>query len=144
MDVGQDSDGLTNPYEANMGWAAHMQKAYFQGQRSLQILRPRLQKKLQGFMLAEGYSGDLPKECHLLIENEDIHGRVTSVAYSPTLQRVIGLAYVENVDCKPGDHITIRIDNGSLVTAEICATPFYDPEGVRQRAAMTDDHQEVA
>jgi sarcosine oxidase subunit alpha len=133
--VGQDSDGLTNPYEANMGWATHMKKAYFQGQRSLEILQPRLQKKLQGFKLAAGYSGDLPRECHLLLENDAIHGRVTSVAYSPTLQRVIGLAYVEDVDCKVGDHITIRIENGHLVTAEICETPFYDPQGARQEVA---------
>ena len=36
--VGQDTDGLTDPFEANARWAVNMQKPFFVGQRSLKIL----------------------------------------------------------------------------------------------------------
>ena len=142
--VGQDSDGLTNPYEAGMGWAAHMKKDYFVGQRSLQILQPRLDKCLRGFVLPVGYDGDLPSECHLLIADGEIHGRVTSVSFSPSLQRVIGLAYVHDLGCAAGDSISIRLSDGRLLSATICELPFYDPDGLRQSPDSGTDDREVA
>ena len=39
--VGQDTDGLTDPFEANARWAVNMQKPFFVGQRSLKILDKR-------------------------------------------------------------------------------------------------------
>jgi len=74
------------------------------------------------------------KECHLLIEGSDINGRVTSISYSPAVEKTIGLAYVENPAAAVGDQIQIRTDSGSLVNAELVALPFYDPKGLRQSA----------
>ncbi len=92
--IGQDTDGLTTPVEANLEWAVKMDKPFFIGQRSLQIVAKRpVKHKLVGFML----NADIltpPQECHLVIDRNDIAGRVTSIAFSPTLQRYIGLAYV--------------------------------------------------
>jgi glycine cleavage system aminomethyltransferase T len=34
---------------------------------------------------------------------------------------------------RPGTALQIRLSDRSLVRAEACATPFYDPEGARQR-----------
>ncbi len=39
--VGQDTDGLTDPNEANAMWAVAMKKPFFIGQRSLRILQSR-------------------------------------------------------------------------------------------------------
>lgn len=132
--VSQDTDGLTNPYEANMAWAVKDDKPFFIGQRSLRIIRPRqLKRILAGFTLPrETEAAKMPKECHLIIENKEIVGRVTSVTRSPTLNQVIGLAFVSPDRSQPGTQFQVRLDDGSLVTATIVETPFYDPKAERQ------------
>jgi sarcosine oxidase subunit alpha len=75
----------------------------------------------------------MPKECHLVIERGEIVGRVTSVSLSPTLKRVIGLAYVHPTQAAPGTKIQIRVDGGKLIDATVVETPFYDRENLRQR-----------
>ena len=73
-----------------------------------------------------------PKECHLVIRDGDIAGRVTSVTRSPTLGKVVGLAYLPPDLAEPGKRFEIRVDGGRMVAAETVAVPFYDPENKRQ------------
>ncbi len=132
--VGQDTDGLTDPFEANAGWAVDMQKPFFVGQRSLRILRQRGPRQmLVGLEFADPHR--LPKECHLVIDQGNIAGRVTSVARSDTLNRGIGLAMVAPERVRAGAELNIRIEGGEMVLARIVATPFYDPKNLRQGAA---------
>jgi sarcosine oxidase subunit alpha len=134
--IGQDTDGLTHPFEAGMSWAVKMDKPFFVGQRSLAILAKKpLSRKLVGFSLPADYAGPIPKECHLVIESGQIAGRVTSVTFSPTLRRVIGLAYVKPEQSQPGSSIEIRVDHGEMVRATVVRTPFYDPDNLRQAPA---------
>jgi sarcosine oxidase subunit alpha len=132
--IGQDTDGLTTPGEAALDWAVKMDKPFFVGQRSLQAIagKPRRQQ-LVGFMLPADHAGDAPKECHLVIENGDIAGRVTSIAWSPALARHIGLAYVRSDMATEGQAFSIRLSDGSMVTANVVKTPFYDPDNLRQK-----------
>jgi sarcosine oxidase, subunit alpha len=142
--VGQDTDGLTTPIEAGLGWAVKMDKSFFIGQRSLKILQPRNPKqKLVGFVLENGFQGTPPQECHLVIEDNEIVGRVTSIAFSPTLQRYIGLAYLKPEMASPDRRFTIRRSDGSFVTATVTSTPFYDPDNARQKEVIQQP-QEVA
>lgn len=153
--VGQDTDGLTNPWEANLGWAVKLDKPFFVGQRTLKILEKKSQKekqrgeedrrligqrpedrKLAGFALTEG-EGPMPKECHLIIEDDKIIGRVTSIAYSEALGRVIGLAFLPS-DRAVGSRFRIRADGGALVDAEVVKTPFYDPGNSRQQPSRQE------
>ncbi len=138
--VSQDTDGLTTPRDANLEWAVKMDKPFFIGQRSLQIVAKReIKQKLVGFML----DADIvtpPQECHLVIDGTEIAGRVTSIAFSPTLQRYIGLAYITPELTTKGQ-FTIRLSDSSLVSATICLTPFYDPNNTRQKAVI--QRQEV-
>jgi sarcosine oxidase subunit alpha len=132
--IGQDSDGLTTPYEASTGWAVKMDKPFFVGQRSLSILNKKpLTRRLVGFKLPASFTGEAPKECHLIVDGETILGRVTSVGHSPTLGHIIGLAMIRPDLASPGSTFEIRVDGGSLVRAEVTQTPFYDPEGLRQK-----------
>ncbi|MBU6257137.1 MAG: FAD-dependent oxidoreductase [Burkholderiales bacterium] len=132
--VGQDTDGLTTPWEAGMDWALKMNKPFFIGQRSLQaIARLPARNRPVGFRLAPGFDGRPPQECHLVIENGEIGGRVTSIAYSPTLQRWIGLASVRADMTAVGRVLRIRLGDRSEVEAEVCALPFYDPQDLRQK-----------
>ena len=122
---GVDTDGLTNPFEIGAGWAVKMDKPYFIGQRSLVIVNKRpVNKQLVAFTLATDIKGEMPLECNLVIENNEINGRVTSISFSQTLGQVIGFAYVKPHQQAIGTNFQIRTDNGSLVTATVVDTPF--------------------
>jgi sarcosine oxidase, subunit alpha len=137
--VGQDTDGLTTPLDAGLDWALKMDKPFFVGQRSLRIVsaRPRRQV-LVGFTLPP--EAPVPEECHLVIHDGQIAGRVTSVARSALLGRTVGLAYVTPALAAPGTAITIRLtgatpDQAATVSATVASTPFHDPDGRRLRDA---------
>ncbi len=132
--IGQDTDGLTTPGEAGLDWAVKMDKPFFVGQRSLAIIasKPR-PRQLVGFMLPADHAGPAPQECHLVIDNGDIAGRVTSIAWSPALQRHIGMAYVKPGMDAAGSTFAIRLSDKTLVSAEVAKTPFYDPDNLRQK-----------
>jgi sarcosine oxidase subunit alpha len=131
--VGQDTDGLTTPFECGCAWAVKMDKPFFVGQRSLAIVAKRPRQMLVGFEPGEG--ADQVAECHLVIEQGDIAGRVTSIAWSPTLGRHIGLAMLRPDLAQPGGTFTIRVTDGSTVPARIVPAPFYDAEGRRLKMA---------
>ncbi len=131
--VSQDTDGLTQPFEAGMRWAVKMEKPFFVGQRSLNIIeKMKLERKLVGFTLPENYTGSEPKECNLVIKNDKMIGRVTSIGFSPTLGRLIGLAYTNAEDSEARSTLQIKLDDASLVEATVVKTPFYDPQNLRQ------------
>ena len=130
--VGQDTDGLTHPEEAGMAWAIARNKPFFVGGRSIEVQTKRpLGRKLVGFTIADP-AAPVPKECQLVVRDGEITGRVTSAAYSPALERVIGLAYVAPDQAEVGTGFAIKLDAGRLVRANVAALPFYDPENARQ------------
>jgi sarcosine oxidase subunit alpha len=132
--VGQDTDGLTDPFEANASWAVNMQKPFFVGQRSLKILQARGPRQtLVGIELLD--PARMPKECHLVIEKGAIAGRITSVVHSRTLNKSIGLAMLAPELARARGDIEIRGEAGDMLKARIAPTPFYDPQNLRQRAA---------
>jgi sarcosine oxidase subunit alpha len=133
--VGQDTDGLTDPQEANAMWAVAMKKPFFVGQRSLRILQARgPRQKLVGIELAA--TAPLPRECHLIIEQGAIAGRLTSVTHSQALNRSIGLAMLSPDLAVAGRDIQIRVDDGSMLAARVAAAPFYDPKNLRQKPGV--------
>jgi sarcosine oxidase subunit alpha len=135
--VGQDTDGLTNPFEIGAGWALRMSKPFFVGQRSLRILERQPQRQqLVGFRL-NGSSTARPKESHLVIDNGRIAGRVTSIVWSPTLGAPIGLALVDPAVAKRAE-LRIRIERGEELAATVASLPFYDAAGERQRLEETE------
>ncbi|MEE2659660.1 MAG: glycine cleavage T C-terminal barrel domain-containing protein [Candidatus Latescibacterota bacterium] len=138
--VGHDTDALTHPLEAGMGWAISRKKRFFVGQRSLQVLAERpLKRTLVGIRWPEGFAGDLPEECHLVVDGESIVGRVTSIAHRSTLGYPLGMAFVDPGFSKAGTPLTIRLSDGSTCTAQVAVLPFYDPENLRQQPPTSGD-----
>lgn len=136
--VGQDTDGLTTPYEVAMPWAVHLKKKYFIGRNSLELLQTRTKRMLIGFQLPKDYSGPELLESYLIIHDNNIHGRVTSVGYSPTLSRFIGMALVDQSLLDSEQPLRIRAGSGELITVERTNMPFYDPDGIRQKPDVTN------
>ena len=135
--IGQDTDGLTTPLEVGMGWAVKMAKPFFVGQRSLKaIASKKLKQQLAGFTLPPGYSGGVPLECNLVIAGGDIAGRVTSIAWSAALGRHIGLVFLRPDLATVGTKVSVRLTDGRMVEVEVSATPFYDPENMKQKEAV--------
>jgi sarcosine oxidase subunit alpha len=134
--IGQDTDGLTTPYEAALEWTLRMDKPFFVGQRSLRIIEKRASKRrLVGFALERGVADEALKECHLIIRDGGIAGRVTSVAFSETLGRHVGLALIAPELAQEGNRFSIRADGGRMVEAAVVKTPFYDAAAERQKVA---------
>jgi sarcosine oxidase, subunit alpha len=134
--IGQDTDGLTTPAEAAVDWAVKMDKPYFVGQRSLKIVQRKDPKaKLAGFTLDSTMAGAIPRECHLVIRDGKIVGRVTSIAWSPALEKYVGLAFLSPEIIANGGGFFIRVEGGRMVPARIASTPFYDSAGERQKFA---------
>jgi sarcosine oxidase subunit alpha len=134
--VGQDTDALSNPYEANLGWAVKLDKQDFVGKPALRIANGRgAEKRLVGFLmpdgtlLEEGNQIVRPGEGPLGLE---IIGRVTSVRYSPTLDQIIGLCWLPVDMAEAGQSFSVRT-RGELRLGRVVSLPFYDPKGERLR-----------
>lgn len=129
--VSQDTDAMSHPGELSLGWAVSRKKPFFVGGRSVDILMAQKQsRKSVGFILAK--TTNKPKEGHLVLNGEKISGNVTSCEYSPTLDSIIGLAFVGIEQSEIGQQFPIRIDGGEIVYATVVAPHFYDPDNKRQ------------
>ena len=130
--VGQDTDNLTHPAEAAMAWAVQRKKPFFVGHAGVAAREAQpVTRQLVGFRLPADLP-ELPEECHLVIEDGRITGRVTSIGRSPTFERPIGLAFVAPEQAEPGSTFRIKGRGGRMIEAEVVKLPFYDPDNERQ------------
>ncbi len=129
--VGQDTDAMTTPQEVQMTWAIAKNKPFFVGKRSLQVIdnHPST-RKLLGFEIDNNLNEKIT-ESNLILENNKIIGHITSVAYSPSLHKTIGMGYAGTAS-KLGSKLTIKLSSGKLISASVVNMPFYDPDNKRQ------------
>jgi len=131
--VSQDTDALTNPFEADVAWAIGKNKPFFVGSRSLEILqRKPLTRRLVGLAFRASGLEALPEECNLIIAGGELVGRITSIAPRSTFGHAIAMAFLRPDLAAIGTAVTVRMDNGRLVEARVVAMPFYDPDNARQ------------
>jgi sarcosine oxidase subunit alpha len=119
-----------------MAWAVAKKKPFFVGGRSIeQRLRQPMKRKLAGFTIedsGEDSGANAPDESNVVLRGGEVVGFVTSVARSPALGKVIGLAYVHPDDAELGKTIQIKLDSGQVVEATVASPQFYDPDNTRQ------------
>jgi len=129
--ISQDTDGMTHPKECDLSWAVAKSKPWFVGKRSIEILASQpLKRKLVSFVLDK--TKTQPLEGHIVLEGEDISGNITSCEFSPSLDKIIGMAYVGINQSTEGQTFPIRVEKGEIVQATVVKAPFYDPENQRQ------------
>lgn len=133
--VGQDTDGVMHPFETPLAGLVNFDKGAFVGRVACEYLRERATRRIVAFESAHRDPAAPIEECHLLIEHGRIAGRVTSVGYSPQLERTIGLAVLEG---QAPANIAIRVADRRLVEARIVSAPFYDRDNARQRISRGD------
>ena len=107
-------------------------KQDFIGKRAIEIRgKGAPTRYLVGFTLTDGQEPP-PAGGHIVVRGPGIVGHVTSAAFSETLGKVIGLAYVAPDQREVGKHFDIKVEGGRTIDAEVVALPFYDPENKRQ------------
>ena len=128
--IGQDTDVVSNPLEAEMSWVVRFDKEDFIGRHALEEIQGRgLRDKLVGFVMEDGV---VPEDGVPVVVNGSPVGRVTSSRLSPTLGRGFGLAWVPVELSEDGSRIHIQVNNRPH-PAKVMTQPFYDPEGTRLR-----------
>ena len=133
--VGQDTDAVTGPFGAGMGWAVKLEKSDFAGRPELawQNAHPdEVARRLVGLKLAD--SSIVPDESCQLLHQGRLVGRITSCRWSPTLERAVALALVA-VDCAEANSwLEVRLTDGRTVPAAVTEQlAQVDPEGARLR-----------
>jgi len=121
---GNDIDDSTSPIEAGLGWITKFTKEFTNKKAFLEQKEKGVAKKLVGFeMIDRG----IPRH-HYEIMNEkgEKIGRVTSGTQSPSLQKAIGMGYVQPAYAKEGSEIFVSIRDKNL-KAKVVKTPFYKP-----------------
>ena len=135
--VGQDTDALSDPIAADMGWAVKLDKEQFLGKRALaRVSEEGPTQRLVGFKMAN--PGVVPEEGLQIVTEKaggglEIIGWVTSSRHSPTLDEAIGLCWLPvDLAAQEGASFTIRTRE-RLLQGRVHHGAFYDPDGERLR-----------
>ncbi len=131
--VSQDTDALSSPYEADMGWVVKLEKPDFVGKAALQILQKSPgERRLVGFVMTDSivaHDGDQVYSS----DGKNLIGVVTSSRFSPHVGSCVGLALVNSSNANQDERIGVRSEE-ALHFAKVSLSPFYDPEGKRLRS----------
>ncbi|HKQ95186.1 MAG TPA: glycine cleavage T C-terminal barrel domain-containing protein, partial [Aestuariivirgaceae bacterium] len=135
--IGDETDGTVTPYDVGLAWAVGEKKRDFLGKRSLKQahLQAAGRKQLVG-LLTEDPNEVLPDGAHAVAELKDkppmkTIGHVTSSYYSPTLNRSIAMALIDDGRARLGETLQFPLID-KVVRARIVEPVFYDKEGARQ------------
>ena len=136
--VGDETDGTTTPVDVGLDGLVSKKKADFIGKRSLEQphLKASGRKQLVG-LLTEDPAEALPDGAYAVRQVKDrppmdMIGQVTSSYHSPTLERSIAMALIQNGRERMGETLSFPIEGGKVIRAKIVDPVFYDKEGARQ------------
>lgn len=119
---GNDIDDTTSPLEAGLGWITKFTNN-FNNSKALQKQKEEgVSKRLVGFELLDR---GIPRKDYEIADAEgNIIGRVTSGTQSPSLQKAIGMGYVQKEFGKSDTEVYIQVRKKSL-KAKVVKLPFY-------------------
>ena len=120
---GNDINDNTSPIEAGLGWITKTKKEHFP---SIEIFRKQraegISKKLIGFVMEDRR---VPRHGYKIENSEgEIIGEVTSGTQAPSLDKPIGMGYVQMAYVKEGTALLIAVGKKKL-SASVVKPPFY-------------------
>ncbi len=120
---GQDLDETTTPYEAGLGWLVHLENNHeFFGRDFLEKQsRFGIKKKLVGLTIEGRAIGR--KGCEVFKDGKNI-GTITSGSWSPTKQKAIAFAYIQNSHATLNNVVEILI-RGKTFKGTLTKRAFY-------------------
>jgi aminomethyltransferase len=118
---GNDIDDTTSPIEAGLGWITKFTKDFTNRAAIEKQKTEGVTKKLVGFeMIDRG----IPRHDYQIADaNGTIIGKVTSGTQSPTLNKALGMGYVNKDFAKADTEIFILIRD-KAIKAKVCKIPF--------------------
>ena len=119
---GNDIDDSTSPFEAGLGWITKFTKSFTNSEALKAQKEAGMPNRLVGFeMIDRG----IPRHGYEIVDAEGkVIGKVTSGTQSPSLQKAIGMGYVEKEFAKEGTELYILIRNAKI-KAKVVKFPFY-------------------
>src|ERR1035437_2249056 len=119
---GNDIDDTTSPIEAGLGWITKFTKDFTNKTALLAQKEKGVTKKLVGFELIDR---GIPRHDYEITDAAGkIIGKVTSGTQSPSLNKAIGMGYVQTAFSKIDSEIFIKIRD-KAIKAKVVKTPFY-------------------
>ena len=128
---GSDMDTTTTPYEADLGWTVAINKPDFIGKDVL--LKQKRAGVSRKFIGVEFSEGPVPRAGYELLADGRRVGAVTSGTFSPTLNRPLGMGYVEGAFAKLGTTLSVSVRNKPYA-GTVVKLPFW--KGEAKPAAM--------
>jgi aminomethyltransferase len=121
---GNDIDDQTSPIEAGLGWITKFTKAFTNSEKLKNQKEQGPARRLVGFEMTEK---GIPRHDYTLLSAEGASiGRVTSGTMAPSLEKGIGMGYVESAYAAAGTELAVDI-RGRAIKARVCSMPFYRP-----------------
>ncbi|MFD1256785.1 glycine cleavage system aminomethyltransferase GcvT [Mucilaginibacter terrae] len=118
---GNDIDDTTSPLEAGLGWITKFTKPFTNSETLQEQKQQGIAKKLVGFTMIDR---GIPRHDYEIVDADGaVIGRVTSGTQSPSLQRAIGMGYVNKEFAKEGGEIYIKIRDNKI-KAQVTKLPF--------------------
>ena len=119
---GNDIDETTNPLEGGLGWVVKPAKGEFVGREALEKIRAEgVQRRLVGIEMVDKA---VARHGYPVRHDGRVVGIVTSGSYGPSVDKYIGIAYVETALAAVGTALEVEI-RGQGKAARIVRTPFY-------------------
>ena len=118
---GMDISRSINPIEAGLGWITSFNKGDFIGRDALLLKKNEDYKRRISFEMLERA---VPRHNYDIIVDGKIAGKVTSGTQSPTLDKGIGIGYIQTDHSAPGTKISIDIRSREKL-AVVVSPPFY-------------------
>ena len=126
---GNDLDEEHDAIESGLGWVVKPDKGDFVGRDALvRTKESGPKRKLVGFELKER---GFPRHGYEIQSGGRVVGVVTSGVHSPSLDKGIGMGWVEASLAKPGTLLDIMV-RGKPVPAEVVRPPFYKQGSIRR------------
>ncbi len=117
---GHEIDDSTNPYEASLGWMVKMNKDFIAKKNILRFKKDILKRKKIGFIMKDR---SFPRQGYKIYSEGRNVGEICSGAYSPNINKSIGMAYIRYDLSAIGTIVDVEIRN-KFHKAEICELPF--------------------
>ena len=118
---GNDIDDTTSPFEAGLGWVTKFTKDFVNSENLKAEKAAGLTRKLIGFEMID--RGIARHDYEFVDAAGNVIGRVTSGTQSPSLQKSIGLGYIDLEHSKEGTEIFVSIRN-KAIKAVVVKPPF--------------------
>ncbi|HNO71568.1 MAG TPA: glycine cleavage system aminomethyltransferase GcvT [Bacteroidia bacterium] len=119
---GNDIDDTTSPIEAGLGWITKFTKEFVNVKQIKEHKEKGTARKLVGFeMIDRG----IPRHDYEIVDADGkVIGKVTSGTQSPSLNKAIGMGYVQTPYSKSESEIFIKVRDKNL-KAKVVKIPFY-------------------